>query len=212
MPRASRGLVTAGERWAPAALPGQAVAVLPWAPPRALYVRDPAKPPAEDRQDPTCSHLRNEQKRSRGSPGILPPRVHFWWETGFFAPLVSKAVLGLCQFLTKHRACGLQVGASAPGAFSQPLPFLGHRSGFPLIPSLHPPSSSPLSSIALLSHSFWLVGERDSQSGVAPAPPGCVLHLCAVQRGSGQQPLTRTRRNLETFPHSSTRSISKKSM
>lgn len=42
------------------------------------------------------------------------------WKTGFLAPLVSKAVLGLCQVFTKPWACGLLSMSGSPWALSQP--------------------------------------------------------------------------------------------
>lgn len=57
---------------------------------------------------------------------------------GFSAPLVSKAVLGLCQLITKRRARGRK-WEDVPWALSQPVTFPDSRSSFLLTP-LHSPS------------------------------------------------------------------------
>lgn len=49
-----------------------------------------------------CGHLLNRQMAWWFSLLSAHLRVRFGWETGFLAPLVSKAVLGLCQLITKH--------------------------------------------------------------------------------------------------------------
>lgn len=45
-------------------------------------------------------------KQEAGGSPAFPGSTRSGWERGFSAPVVVKAVSGLCQLITKHRACG----------------------------------------------------------------------------------------------------------